>query len=550
LVLKRGKKADNAQAEAGGEKHESNKIKLKMKVAKSEEATEPTKQNVLVLKRKKKDDGGASAGGEVEANQPPSKKKKKAEQETQELYCFCRQPYDERFMVQCDGCQEWFHGDCVGVKEEDNVGDEWRCSECLKAGHKRGSKKRAMTAEQEEEEGKPAKKGFKLIIKPTSGELKTKIKIPKPEPSSSALNSVNGVEVEEVEEEGMDVSSTPDSWWLHSYQPSQLMWPYIPQEGDDVVYISSAHRTYLKAHKDPRSATRRAPFQRFASLPPAMSAKISRVQYEIIAKVPHMVITLLMDPPIGYGRTLTRHQKESGPVECDVLFHPGIGPGSDFLVHQVRYDRAQKDHWGVGDLIVARVESPVTPEGKEISRTVVSVEYEGNDEEEIELAKVKDAPWLEVASGEEKKGEGHVRIGSWAVEREERKRKGGRFVLAGSGSSASGHPKLTVPELDDDALAKAQTIIEKAMRDPQVQPFIEAVTDEIAPGYSAEVACPMYLTFIDKRLQYGYYRQKEAIMADVRLIHTNCAKFNGVNEEISLVCKEVTETIEKRLSKI
>ncbi|XP_069193733.1 nucleosome-remodeling factor subunit BPTF-like [Procambarus clarkii] len=32
-----------------------------------------------------------------------------------DLYCVCRQPYDGKFMVQCDMCAEWFHGVCVGV---------------------------------------------------------------------------------------------------------------------------------------------------------------------------------------------------------------------------------------------------------------------------------------------------------------------------------------------------------------------------------------------------------------------------------------------------
>ena len=27
------------------------------------------------------------------------------------VYCLCRLPYDvTRFMIECDGCQDWFHG--------------------------------------------------------------------------------------------------------------------------------------------------------------------------------------------------------------------------------------------------------------------------------------------------------------------------------------------------------------------------------------------------------------------------------------------------------
>ncbi|XP_005731842.1 uncharacterized protein LOC102214599 [Pundamilia nyererei] len=33
------------------------------------------------------------------------------------LFCICRQKQDKRFMICCDSCQEWFHGECVGVSE-------------------------------------------------------------------------------------------------------------------------------------------------------------------------------------------------------------------------------------------------------------------------------------------------------------------------------------------------------------------------------------------------------------------------------------------------
>ncbi|KAI8812962.1 hypothetical protein BJ742DRAFT_515933 [Cladochytrium replicatum] len=36
-----------------------------------------------------------------------------------QLYCICRSEDDgTRFMVGCDGCEEWFHGSCVGVTQE------------------------------------------------------------------------------------------------------------------------------------------------------------------------------------------------------------------------------------------------------------------------------------------------------------------------------------------------------------------------------------------------------------------------------------------------
>ncbi|XP_038863410.1 death-inducer obliterator 1-like [Salvelinus namaycush] len=51
------------------------------------------------------------------------------------LYCICRQRQNKRFMISCDNCQEWFHGDCVGVSEThgsklERSGRDWICPNC------------------------------------------------------------------------------------------------------------------------------------------------------------------------------------------------------------------------------------------------------------------------------------------------------------------------------------------------------------------------------------------------------------------------------------
>ncbi|XP_045474832.1 nucleosome-remodeling factor subunit NURF301 isoform X2 [Harmonia axyridis] len=64
-------------------------------------------------------------------NQPRSNSSSKKEK----LYCLCRTPYDEtKFYVGCDLCNNWFHGDCVGITEESSKTlTEFICQECKQA---------------------------------------------------------------------------------------------------------------------------------------------------------------------------------------------------------------------------------------------------------------------------------------------------------------------------------------------------------------------------------------------------------------------------------
>lgn len=49
-----------------------------------------------------------------------------------DVYCICRRKYDESlFMIECHGCREWFHGNCIGVTEnEAEKIDEYYCNTC------------------------------------------------------------------------------------------------------------------------------------------------------------------------------------------------------------------------------------------------------------------------------------------------------------------------------------------------------------------------------------------------------------------------------------
>ena len=53
------------------------------------------------------------------------------EEDDGELYCYCQQPWGGRFMIGCDVCGGWFHGDCVGITEDGaDALDVFVCEPC------------------------------------------------------------------------------------------------------------------------------------------------------------------------------------------------------------------------------------------------------------------------------------------------------------------------------------------------------------------------------------------------------------------------------------
>ncbi|KAK9460989.1 uncharacterized protein V1516DRAFT_674683 [Lipomyces oligophaga] len=60
--------------------------------------------------------------------------KQKAEHRSEEegdLYCICREPDSGQWMIACDFCDDWYHGKCVNIKEEDgDLLEKYCCPLC------------------------------------------------------------------------------------------------------------------------------------------------------------------------------------------------------------------------------------------------------------------------------------------------------------------------------------------------------------------------------------------------------------------------------------
>ncbi|XP_074744366.1 death-inducer obliterator 1 isoform X1 [Strix uralensis] len=96
----------------------------------SEEDTED-----LQVQKEVKPALGTKGITEEEPEELPKSKPESEIYDPNALYCICRQPHNNRFMICCDRCEEWFHGDCVGISEArgrllERNGEDYICPNC------------------------------------------------------------------------------------------------------------------------------------------------------------------------------------------------------------------------------------------------------------------------------------------------------------------------------------------------------------------------------------------------------------------------------------
>ncbi|XP_028854230.1 CXXC-type zinc finger protein 1b isoform X2 [Denticeps clupeoides] len=63
--------------------------------------------------------------------QAPGPENSSMEGENAPVYCVCRKPDINCFMIGCDNCNEWFHGHCIEITERSAKAiREWYCTQC------------------------------------------------------------------------------------------------------------------------------------------------------------------------------------------------------------------------------------------------------------------------------------------------------------------------------------------------------------------------------------------------------------------------------------
>merc|ERR1712228_568236 len=75
---------------------------------------------------------------ELEDDRPLKRRRKIQNEEEEEvkLYCICKRPYDNKPMLQCTFCAEWYHYECQELINDPNQPidkSKFECSECIQS---------------------------------------------------------------------------------------------------------------------------------------------------------------------------------------------------------------------------------------------------------------------------------------------------------------------------------------------------------------------------------------------------------------------------------
>uniref|UniRef100_A0A4W3IP31 Death-inducer obliterator 1 n=1 Tax=Callorhinchus milii TaxID=7868 RepID=A0A4W3IP31_CALMI len=313
------------------------------------------------------------------------------------LYCICRQPHNNRFMICCDRCEEWFHGDCVGITMArgrllERNGEDYICPDCSPSPDK-GSSSTEMTSGQQESKSalastgdqnaalekpdgsSPTDQGIKgRIEKAANPSGKKKIKIFKPINSkqlpSGPRKAIEGTDTNETSSKKLVVlvhnrpvaipkesAAGPalGTWTIdHNYNAvkpektvisTSVFYKSLQKEGDtNVDSLSAGERSTGERHILPKPP----PTSQQASKPPTPANKqlgskrpITTTQQSPSSKQPSSTKQLSTKQPGPANKQLTSATpsgKKSADRQSVQLSAPGAKPSSQPSNSQIRHN--------------------------------------------------------------------------------------------------------------------------------------------------------------------------------------------------------------------
>ena len=94
-------------------------------------------------------------------------------------------------------------------------------------------------------------------------------------------------------------------------------------------------------------------------------------------------------------------------------------------------------------------------------------------------------------------------------------------------------------------------ILEKIMKFPIAQPFLEPVSERDVPEYYTVISKAMAFSIIKENLESQRYSNVDQFIKDIKLIYENSKEFNGEDQLLTLMAKDIlTEVMEMNAERI
>jgi len=328
--------------------------------------------------------------------------------------------------------------------------------------------------------------------------------------------------------------------WLCS--PEVTVGTYVPQLGDDVVYVAQGHYEYLQDAG--RNWRDEAPWQSLTSMRFVEPCRVTSLRYVIADDGTfdtHCLITLkLMDESIA----------DAGK-DFFVRLHRSESP--DFLVPLSRYSTAEACKWKRGDNCAALWDNTGCGDMEPWYGMIETArKHEG---------KWAGSPWNALSvqyfnvQNEEDRFMDHS---FWELYADDVMKKEHAKVMSGASSSrAPRRAKFSAVDENTPRLSAAvqKELLGRVQRAANHQRF-EAFVDVIGPNetfirsregvsanYCSVVPVPMGLSLIQERLRNSYYRQIDAFKSDVELVRINCEIFHGESSDYTAVATDLEDDL-------
>lgn len=186
------------------------------------------------------------------------------EDDPNKLWCICQRPHNNRFMISCDSCSEWFHGKCVNITKAkatalENQDIKWYCPTCKVSKSQANEGNIAMVHQdiivtQEPAESSVDDKSFQKASERIKSHSKSPTDVPQPLSSPKPPHSAPSNSISTPRKSMKGDESSTDRKILSKKIPNEkrptigdvIMRKKLKEAGSKAAYIERKQANHLK----------------------------------------------------------------------------------------------------------------------------------------------------------------------------------------------------------------------------------------------------------------------------------------------------------------